>query len=302
MPAAALHGRSPRRDSSPRPARCSSPAALHEGAQLAVPAAVVFGFGALGWNALVYVSAGERTPPELSGRSVAVAATVIFGLSALATPPLGALAHEAGWDALWLTVAGLALVGSALAARLPQARLTWQGRVDGRIAYCMFDGVETGAPRRRPAHAKREQRGDRVDPSGDHRRPAPTGSAPEGRGARARARHQPHAGPRGAAHAPRRRAGRRRAESRRRGALALGRGPRRSLPTARRARGLLHAPSGCAPDRRRHRARCARAASGSTSSSRPAPRWARSSRRISSSIRRFSRVPGAPGSRRWSVR
>jgi MFS family permease len=94
-------------------------AALHEGGQLAVPAAVVFGFGALGWNALVYVSAGERTPPELSGRSVAVAATVIFGLSALATPPLGALAHEAGWDALWLTVAGLALVGSALAARLP---------------------------------------------------------------------------------------------------------------------------------------------------------------------------------------
>ena len=31
------------------------------------PAAVVFGFGALGWNALVYVSAGERAPPELAG-------------------------------------------------------------------------------------------------------------------------------------------------------------------------------------------------------------------------------------------
>jgi MFS family permease len=95
--------------------------ALHAGgAALAVPAAVVFGFGALGWNALVYVSAGERTPPELSGRSVALAATVIFALSALATPPLGALAHEAGWDAFWLTVAALALVGSAVAARLPR--------------------------------------------------------------------------------------------------------------------------------------------------------------------------------------
>jgi MFS family permease len=94
--------------------------ALHQGAPLAVPAAVVFGFGALGWNALVYVSAGERAPPELSGRSVAVAATVIFGLSAMATPPLGALAHQAGWDAFWLTVAALALVGSAVAATLPR--------------------------------------------------------------------------------------------------------------------------------------------------------------------------------------
>jgi MFS family permease len=97
-------------------------AALHGGAALALPAAVVFGFGALGWNALVYVSAGERAPPELSGRSVAVAATVVFGLSALATPPLGALAEHAGWDAFWLTTAALALAGSAVAATLPKLR------------------------------------------------------------------------------------------------------------------------------------------------------------------------------------
>jgi MFS family permease len=95
--------------------------ALHVGgAEAAVPAAVVLGFGALGWNALVYVTAGERTPSELSGRSVALAATVIFALSALTTPPLGALAHEAGWDVFWSIVAGLALVGSAVAARLPR--------------------------------------------------------------------------------------------------------------------------------------------------------------------------------------
>jgi MFS family permease len=94
--------------------------ALHVGPAAAIVAAVVLGFGALGWNALVYVSAGERAPPELSGRSVAVAATVIFGLSALATPPLGALAQHAGWDAFWLTTAALALVGSALAATLPR--------------------------------------------------------------------------------------------------------------------------------------------------------------------------------------
>ena len=95
-------------------------AALHQGAELAVPAAVVLGLGALGWNALVYVSAGERTPPELSGRSVAVAATVIFALSAVATPPLGALAHEAGWDVFWVTVSLLAVAGAAVAARLPR--------------------------------------------------------------------------------------------------------------------------------------------------------------------------------------
>lgn len=92
--------------------------ALHAGAAVALPAAVIFGFGALGWNGLVYVSAGERTPPELAGRSVAVAATVIFGLSALATPVLGALAHRAGWDAFWLTTAALALAGAAVAATL----------------------------------------------------------------------------------------------------------------------------------------------------------------------------------------
>lgn len=97
-------------------------AALHQGAAIALPAAVVLGFGALGWNGLVYVSAGERAPPELAGRSVAVAATVIFGLSALATPPLGALAQHAGWDAFWLATAGLALAGSALAATLPGLR------------------------------------------------------------------------------------------------------------------------------------------------------------------------------------
>ena len=102
-------------------------AALHGGAAIALPAAVVFGFGALGWNALVYVSAGERAPPELAGRSVAVAATVIFGLSALATPPLGALAEHAGWDAFWLATAALALVGSAVAATLPRLRPTGTG-------------------------------------------------------------------------------------------------------------------------------------------------------------------------------
>ena len=74
-----------------------------------VLASVVFGLGALGWNALVYVSAGERVDPSLAGRSVAVAATVVFVLSAVVTPVLGALVDALGWDALWVATAGIAL-------------------------------------------------------------------------------------------------------------------------------------------------------------------------------------------------
>jgi MFS family permease len=92
--------------------------ALHAGAAAVIAAVVLFAFGALGWNALVYVSAGERSPPELAGQSVAVAATLVFVLSAAVTPAMGVLADRAGWDALWLTTAGLAAAGAAVAAGL----------------------------------------------------------------------------------------------------------------------------------------------------------------------------------------
>ena len=94
--------------------------ALHGGAVAVVAAAVLFGIGALGWNALVYVSAGERAPPELAARSVAVAATVVFLLSGVATPVLGAIVDVAGWDALWVSAAALAGAGALIAARLPR--------------------------------------------------------------------------------------------------------------------------------------------------------------------------------------
>ena len=93
--------------------------ALHAGPVLTVSSAVLFGFGALGWNALVYVSAGELASLELAARAVAVAATVIFLVSAVCTPLLGAVAGEAGWDAFWASTAVLALVGAYLSSRLP---------------------------------------------------------------------------------------------------------------------------------------------------------------------------------------
>lgn len=95
--------------------------ALHAGPVAVVAAAAAFGFGALGWNALVYVTAGERAAPELAGRSLAVAATVVFVVSALCTPPLGAIASAAGWDFLWGMTGALALAGALVAAKLPRA-------------------------------------------------------------------------------------------------------------------------------------------------------------------------------------
>ncbi len=97
--------------------------ALHVGPAAIVAAAVLFGVGALGWNALVYVSAGERASAELAARSVAVAATVVFVISGLSTPLLGALADHAGWDGLWLACAGIAAGGALLATRLTRTAI-----------------------------------------------------------------------------------------------------------------------------------------------------------------------------------
>jgi MFS family permease len=94
--------------------------ALHTHAAIVFPAAVVFAIGALGWNGLLYVIAGEQTEPGLAVRSVAVATTVVFAVSALASPGLGALVDAAGWDALWVTMAVLAGAGAFIASRLPR--------------------------------------------------------------------------------------------------------------------------------------------------------------------------------------
>jgi MFS family permease len=98
--------------------------ALHGGAPVVIATAVLFGIGALGWNALVYVSAGERVSPDLAARSVAVAATVVFVLSGVATPVLGAVIDFAGWDALWFGAALLAAGGAAIAYGLPRTQPT----------------------------------------------------------------------------------------------------------------------------------------------------------------------------------
>jgi MFS family permease len=96
--------------------------ALHAGTALVVCAMIVFAFGALGWNGLVYVSAGEKAPPALAAQAVAIAATLIFVLSSVCTPPMGALAERVGWNAFWLVCAGLSAAGALVALTLPRGR------------------------------------------------------------------------------------------------------------------------------------------------------------------------------------
>jgi predicted MFS family arabinose efflux permease len=84
-----------------------------------IPAVAVLAFGTLGFNGIVYAIAGELTGPRRAGQAVGLASTVLFGGSAIAAVPLGALADAAGYRALWPASALLCAVGALLALRLP---------------------------------------------------------------------------------------------------------------------------------------------------------------------------------------
>lgn len=95
--------------------------ALHGGGLWTiVPAVALYGFGAFGWNHLVYVSAGESVAPELAGQAVSIAATVVFALAGLLTPLVGVLADHGGWDPVFLLFCGLGLAGALVSLRLPE--------------------------------------------------------------------------------------------------------------------------------------------------------------------------------------
>ena len=93
--------------------------ALHGGLAAVLVAVAFYAFAALGWNAVVYALAGEWTTPELAGRAFSVAATVVFGGAVFVSPLVGAIADSAGWDALWIIAAVVALAGAAAARALP---------------------------------------------------------------------------------------------------------------------------------------------------------------------------------------
>jgi MFS family permease len=97
-------------------------AALHAGTAAVLAATVLFAFGALGWNALVYVSAGEMAPLERAAQAVSVAATLVFVVSAFAAPPMGLLADGLGWNAIWILCAALLAAGALVAGTLHSPR------------------------------------------------------------------------------------------------------------------------------------------------------------------------------------
>ncbi|MCL6561869.1 MAG: MFS transporter [Firmicutes bacterium] len=86
------------------------------------PAAVLaalwlfFGLGAVGWNALVIVWAGERVPPPHAGWAMSLVATVVF-MGAVVYPPLfGWIADRThGYAASWLQLASCLVLAAGLA-------------------------------------------------------------------------------------------------------------------------------------------------------------------------------------------
>ena len=91
---------------------------LYAGTAALLVAVVAFALGAMGWNALVYVTAGERGPSGLTAQSVAVAATVVFTTSAVSSPVMGAIAAAIGWLGFWSLCAGIAVLGALVARGL----------------------------------------------------------------------------------------------------------------------------------------------------------------------------------------
>jgi MFS family permease len=95
-------------------------AASGQSLALQIPAVALFSFGALGFNGVVYAIAGELVGPRRAGQAVGLAATVLFGGSAIGAVPLGILADAAGYRALWPAAAALTALGTFLALRLPR--------------------------------------------------------------------------------------------------------------------------------------------------------------------------------------
>jgi MFS family permease len=104
-----------------------APAAMSVGPATALVVVLGLGFGAFGFNGVLYVTAGELVGADRAARAVGVASTVVFGATSLASPLAGLVAEHVGYDAMWLVSAVSAAGGVAVAARvLPRARRAGQ--------------------------------------------------------------------------------------------------------------------------------------------------------------------------------
>jgi MFS family permease len=82
-----------------------------EGTAVRIAALVLLSFGALGFNGVLYLLAGEIAGAVRAGQAVALMSTALFGGGAVGAVPLGALADAAGYRSLWLAAAGACALG-----------------------------------------------------------------------------------------------------------------------------------------------------------------------------------------------
>jgi MFS family permease len=82
-----------------------------EGTAVRIAALVLLSFGALGFNGVLYLIAGEIAGAARAGQAVALMSTALFGGGAAASVPLGALADAEGYRSLWLAAAAACGLG-----------------------------------------------------------------------------------------------------------------------------------------------------------------------------------------------
>jgi MFS family permease len=89
-----------------------------EGTAVRIAALVLLSFGALGFNGVLYLIAGEIAGAARAGQAVALMSTALFGGGALGAVPLGVLADAEGYRSLWLAAAIAAALGVLATFRL----------------------------------------------------------------------------------------------------------------------------------------------------------------------------------------
>jgi MFS transporter, ACS family, aldohexuronate transporter len=80
-------------------------------ALLLIPAAVLLGFFAAGWNGVMAAAMAEIGGADRAGSALGLALTAIFGASAAGPLAFGAIADHTSLDTAWMVNAGIGLLG-----------------------------------------------------------------------------------------------------------------------------------------------------------------------------------------------
>jgi MFS family permease len=96
------------------------PLAISHGVPAAIAACLVLAFGTLGFNAVVYVTAGEVAGSS-PGVALGASSTVVFFMGSATVPGLGWIADAAGFGVMFAVCAAFCLAGSLAARRIGAA-------------------------------------------------------------------------------------------------------------------------------------------------------------------------------------